>query len=104
MKDKEKINITNYMKEPRKLILEKMLKFYLEYKSEHIGNYKVIDKSLNPNTIDFILETTINNRKIFNKNIKQILLKTENNNFFTTLFILYEKDKENMNSINHIND
>ena len=43
MKDKEKINITNYMKEPRKFILEEMFKFYLEYKSEHIGNYKVID-------------------------------------------------------------
>ena len=43
MKDKEKINIINYMKEPRKLILEEMFKFYLEYKSKHILNYKVID-------------------------------------------------------------
>ena len=165
IKDKEKININNYMKEPRKLILEEMLKFYLEYKTEHIGNYKGIDtnnfirefkrffdnsekqddtnfienykknteqiiryiqvliskqinnndnkniidsiiknKSINQNTIDFITAMTTHIKKIFNENIKQMLLKIENNNFFTTLFMLYAKDKENVNSINQIND
>ena len=43
-------------------------------------------------------------KKIFNENIIQILLKIENNNIFTTLFMLYAKDKENVNSINQIND
>ena len=165
IKDKEKINIDNYMKEPRKLILEEMLKFYLEYKTEHIGNYKGIDtnnfirefksffdnsekqddtnfienykknteqiiryilvliskqinnndnkniidsiiknKSINQNTIDFITAMTTHIKKIFNENIKQILLKTENNNFFTTLFMLNVKEKENVNSTNQIND
>ena len=64
------------------------------------NNEKLIDliiedkKSINENTIDFITALTTHIKKIFNEKMKQLLIKTENNNFFTTLFMLNVKDTQ----------
>ena len=78
-------------------------------------NEKLIDsiiedkKSINENTIDFITALTTHIKKIFNEKMKQLLIKTENNNFFTTLFMLNVKDTQKgdsnlTTSINQSND
>ena len=79
------------------------------------NNEKLIDsiiedkKSINENTIDFITALTTHIKNIFNEKMKQLLIKTENNNFFTTLFMLNVKDTQKADSnlttsINQSND
>ena len=62
--------------------------------NEKLIDSVIEDKSINENTIDFITALTTHIKKIFNEKMKQILIKTENNNFFTTLFMLNIKDRQ----------
>ena len=57
-----------------------------------------IQRSINQNTIDFITALIIHIKNIFKIKIKELLRKTENNNFFTTIFILNVKEMEKEDS------
>ena len=158
--DIKKINIENYInKEPKRLIIEEMLKFYRENKSLDLGMYKGIDTNnfilefsnfikksevqnkkekdsndsemkieekktyaeeiiddikklivsqisndkiidtfldkqfINENTVDIITAIISYMKNIFNEKMALLLSKTENNNFFTTLFMLNVENK-----------
>ena len=63
------------------------------------NNEKIIDsiiknKSINQNTVDFITAIINYIKNIFNENLKLFLEKTENNNFYTTIFMLNIKNNE----------
>ena len=77
----------------------------------------IIEKNyINQNTTDFITAVISYIKNILNENIKELLKKIENNNFFTTLFMLNVKDNEQEKNdsitsnselndyINHISD
>ena len=65
--------------------------------SEKIIDSIIKNKSINQNTIDFITAIITYVKDIFNDNLKIFLRKTENNNFFTTIFILNIRDDEKKN-------
>ena len=126
---------------PKKLIIEGMLKFYGENNNEQIGKCKGIDtnnlikefeafiensddlvnqikkiiisqinknekivylliknKSINQNTIDFCSAIYKYIEEAFNNKIKELLIKSENNNFITTIFMLNTKDLRKQDS------
>ena len=77
MKDVKKLNIKDFInKDPKKLIVEEMLKFYRENKSEELGIYKGIDSN------NFISEfkSFIENSESIIKDIQSIILSQIDNN------------------------
>ena len=143
IKDIKRINIIDFInKDPKKLIIDEMLKLFRENKSEELGTYKEIDtfnfikefksfieksddiikdiksiiirqidnkaklidavinsRVINQNTIDFITAIITHIKSIFDEKIKSFLMETENNNFFTTIFMLNVNNKEKGDSI-----
>ena len=138
-------DLTRKFLDPKKIIVEGMLKFYGENQNEQIGKCKGIDfnnfikefksyienneelitdinriifsligkaenivnliienKSINQNTIDFLSAISKYLKEGFNKQLENFLKKTENNNFFTTLFMLNVKD--NKDSVSTISE
>ena len=61
-------------------------------KTENIVNSIIEEQTINQNTIDFISSILLYMKDGFNKQLDIFLRKSENNNFFTTLFILSIKD------------
>ena len=75
-------------------LIEKIKKIILPQigKTENIVNLIIENKTINQNTIDFISAILIYMKDGFNNQLENILRITENNNFFTTLFMLNVKD------------
>ena len=61
-------------------------------KTENIVKLIIEEKTINQNTIDFISSILLYMKDGFNKQLEIFLRKSENNNFFTTLFVLNAKD------------
>ncbi len=96
------IEKSDLVKEIQKIILSQMKK------NEKIVDLIIEKKSINQNTIDFTSAILTYLKEEFQKILKILLGKAENNNFFTTLFML-NKDKEKENplpnsSSNQVND
>ena len=62
-------------------------------KTGDIVNLIIENKTINQNTIDFISAILVYMKDGFNQKLEIFLRKSENNNFFTTLFMLNVKDK-----------
>ena len=85
----------------KKIILEKI------GKTKNIVKMIFEDKTINQNTIDFISSIIEYMKKGFNKELEAFLKKSENNNFFTILFMLnvkYEKDSISTISSQQLNN
>ena len=94
---KDYIEISNdLIDEIKEIILSKITK------SEEIVKSIIENKSINQNTIDFVSAILIYVKDAFNNKLKELLRKTENNNFFTTLFMLNIKDIKKEDSISTI--
>ena len=83
----------------------------LDYRSDDIIQLEILYKKreaifnsdkiikLNENSTDFFTVIIDHIKVIFKEKIRMVLTKTENNNFFTTIFILNVKEKDS--SLNH---
>ena len=80
--------------ENRQDLIEKIKKIILPQigKTENIVNLIIENKTINQNTIDFISAILMYMKDGFSDQLENFLRKTENNNFFTTLFMLNVKD------------